>query len=658
MDYITCLDTVLINNGLLPNHIAHPGFGMYLLLSFSEKIAHCFSFVSAINLTELAASLNPLAPMAELTDFIRLHSPFLALGIALMLSMAIHLMFNLSRWYILLFLILLGSQESLTYHSSMVRTEFYSIFYWSAAVLTMALAAKTVRPARRCLLLLLTGLLLGLSFLTKVQALIYLFELLFLLVFAFSLFQEERKQHSQDAATTRAYLTLAVSLANVVAFILLAVASYSVSVPRGVPTWSTSFGITPMTVIFFLAFLLLLLSQIVLYVRKKTSSPIFRFSSFFSFIAAGFLLTFTLHFLLYSDADLSLQYMLLDFKMVFLRDSKFFRLETLHTCISNFLLYVSYNPVLFIVIVALNLFLVIGRRFGFVKITKGRLALCLLITSLAFINIFIATRFILRDILWKEVLLDFLILFYFAFLVSRTARYRLLLVGLLIALLLANCAHAINIPARIDANCNHYGWRQDKWLTEGFGGNHRLYRRLMLEKYDNITAQVALANTPDYRQTGKIAAFVFKNQTITLRNVGIVFPGFPAWSSDLGYRLIDVPNALRGAILVDNSSVARKKTGFFKEEYVREHSEYADKFKKSSSDKISILTRNDLKIFLFVHPDDVSSLMSKQIASTDYKIVLRDSKRSVELQGLEITNYCEVPLDKITKKFFFVILKI
>ncbi len=658
MDYITCLDTVLIQSELLPDHISHTGFGMYLLLSFSEKIAHCFSAVSAINLTELAASLNPLAPMAELTDFIRLHSPFLTLSITLMLTMAIYLMFNLSRWYILLFLLILGSQESLTYHSSMVRTEFYSIFYWSGAVLTMALAAKTVSPARKYLMLLLTGLLLGLSFLTKAQALIYLVELLFLLVFAFSLFQEDCKQHSQDAASAQAYLILAVSLANIIAFIILAAASLSVSVPQGIPTWSAGFGITPMTVIFFLAFLLLLLSQIILSVRKKTSTPIFRFSGFFSFIAAGFLLTFALHFLLYSDAGLSLQYMLLDFKMVFLRDSKFFQPKTLHACFSNFLLYVSYNPVLFIVIVALNLFLVIGRRFGFVKITKGRAALCLLITSLAFINIFIATRFILRDILWKEVLLDFLILLYFTFLISRTARYRLLLVGLLVALLLANCAHAFNTHTRIDANYNHYGWRQDKWLTEGFGGNHRLYRRLMLEKYNNITAQVAMVNAPDYRHIRKMAAFVFKNQTITLRNIGIVFPGFPAWSSDLGYRLIEVPNALRGAILVDNSSVARKKTGFFKEEYVIEHSEHADKFKKSSSDKISILTRSDLKIFLFVHPEDVSSLMSEQIVGTDYKIVLRIAGQTVEMQGLEITNYCEVPLDKITKKFFFVIQKI
>jgi hypothetical protein len=67
------------------------------------------------------------------------------------------------------------------------------------------------------------------------------------------------------------------------------------------------------------------------------------------------------------------------------------------------------------------------------------------------------------------------------------------------------------------------------------------------------------------------------------------------------------------------------------------------------------MTRSDLKVLLFVSPDDVPRLLSKQIVRTPYKIVLRNAVSSLELHGLEITNYCEVPLDKITQKFFFVI---
>ena len=47
--------------------------------------------------------------------------------------------------------------------------------------------------------------------------------------------------------------------------------------------------------------------------------------------------------------------MLLDFKMVFLRESEIFNLKDLPTYISNFLSYLRYNPTLFVVNLALNL---------------------------------------------------------------------------------------------------------------------------------------------------------------------------------------------------------------------------------------------------------------------------------------------------------------
>jgi hypothetical protein len=601
--------------------------------------------------------------MAELTDFVRLHTPFLVVSIVVLLSIALYLISGMSRWYLLCFIVFLGTQESLIYHSAIVRTELYSLFYWSGAVLTMVIAAKTTSPVRRSLSLLLTGLLLGLSFLTKVQALIYLVELTVLLLLVFSVLKNHRKQHSQDIVPSRVYLILAVSLANVIAFLLLAIAAYRTPVPRGIPTWATGFGVTPITVLFFLALLSLFLCQLFLYLRKSSSTAIFRFSGFFSLIAAGFLLTFALHFLLYSNPSLSLNHMLIDFKMLFLRHSEVFHFKDLPVYISNFLSYLSYNPTLFVVNLALNLLLVLGYRFGFVRITKGQLALCLIITVLAYANILIATRLILRDILWKEVLLNFLNLLYFAVLVSRAARYRLVLArvggGLLILLLVVNCIHSRNMPDRIDANYNHYGWWQDKGLTAGFDGNQPKYGRIMREKYNRITAQVAKAKAVEHRQIRRTVDFIFKNQTVTHRNIGIVFTGFPAWTTDLAYKILEVPSTLRGAILVDNTSVPPEKTAFFNEQYIRQNSEYLDKFKKPSiPDKISVLTRRDLKIFLFVHPDDVSSLVTEQIVPTPYKIVLRNAKQSTELQGLEIKNYSEIPLEKITQKSFFVIQKI
>lgn len=367
MDHITALDTVLIQSGLRPDHICHPGFGMNLLLFFSEKIAHLFGVVSALDLEELAGSINPLAAMAELTTFVRLHSPFLSVGIAILLSMAMYLMSGMSRWYLLFFLVFLGMQESLAYHSSMVRTELYSVFYWSGAVLAMTMAAKATSPISRGISLLATGFLLGLSFLTKIQSLFYLAVVPILLLLAFSLLQDSPKQNRRNITRKGAFWILIVSLFNVTAFLILGIASYSISWPHNIPSWASTFRVTPIAVLFFLVLLSLLLCQLLLYLTNRLSLDIFRFSSFLSIVAAGFILSFASHFLLYLDAAVSLNYTLLNFKIMFLRVPKLLKIPEPSVYASNFLLHLRYNPMLLIVNIALNLLLVFGYLRKFVR---------------------------------------------------------------------------------------------------------------------------------------------------------------------------------------------------------------------------------------------------------------------------------------------------
>jgi len=369
MDLITVVDTILIQSDMLPDHIHCPGFGMYFLLTFSEKIAHLFGVVSVLELEHLASSLNPLTAMAELTEFVRLHSPFMAVAIALLLSLTIHRMFGMSAAFFGLFLAVLGMQESLTYHSSMVRVEFYSVFYWSVAVLTMAMAVKSTDKAQRWGMLLVTGLLLGLCFQTKVQSLCYLLVLLPLFVILFT-FQEHHRQNRWNIARRSAYCLLVVSTVNVVAFLALAVASYMTDLPDKTSGWTpTSLGFTPLAKLLSLALLSLFLCQLFLCLTNRVSSNIFAYSSFFSVLALGFILSFTFHFLLYFDAALSLNYTLYDFKMMFLRNAKFFQFKDFSVYMSNFLSYLYYNPVLFVVHIALILVLILGRCLRFIRLT-------------------------------------------------------------------------------------------------------------------------------------------------------------------------------------------------------------------------------------------------------------------------------------------------
>ena len=735
MDHLSTIDTVLIQSGLLPDHMHHTSFGMYLALFFSQKIGALLGAVSILNLDDIAGALNPLGAIAELTDYFRLHSPFLAICIAVMLSLSLYVMFGMSRWYFLLFLTIIATQESLTFHSSMIRTEFYSVFYWSGALLAMGFAVKARSTAGQLGAFLSTGVLSGLSFLTKVQSLFYVASIPLLIFVLFS-FSNSTEHHEADTAAPnrndvycllaasliniivfsylhfetytgsglsllakfkglfflasaplpfiillyiirnftyqddamvitrkRAYFMLGASLVNIFIFSLLSIFSYMVAIPWGIMIWAAGFSFTRMTVFFFSGLLVLILYQLSLILSNKYSSGAFRSCFILSIIAAGFLLSFGLHFFVYSDVSVSLNYLFVDFKMLFLRKVKFLELNPIYVYWSDFLKYSYYNPTLLLVNILLNILLICGYYFKFLRIHKRILTICLIVTFFSFLNIIIGTRFILRDILWKETLVNFLSLFYFSLIVSRAVRHRLVLTwigsAMLVLLLLTNCIHSYKMPDRIDADVNHYGWMRDKWFSAVYSGNQPKYTDIMHKKYNRASSKIAKNKAAHHREIRRIVDFVFKNQNITHRNIGIAFTGFSAWTEDPNYKINQLPAQLVGSILVDNGQIPTFAKTSFKPQYVRGHSQYLDKMISIQSDKtVSVLTRNDLKIFLFATEADAAGLLNNEMVQSDYKISLQKKEQIIELHGLELKNYCQVPLEKIKGKFFFVIRQI
>lgn len=212
------------------------------------------------------------------------------------------------------------------------------------------------------------------------------------------------------------------------------------------------------------------------------------------------------------------------------------------------------------------------------------------------------------------------------------------------------------MPERIDADLHDYGWRQDSWFENVYYGNMLKYKQIMEKKYNKATKNVAMDTAINHKRIRRVVNFVFKNESITHKNIGIMFEGFPAWVTDLGWKIAEVPSALRYAILVDNSSIKTKRNTYFVEEEIRKKAGYIDKIKKVSSDKkIVVLTRPDLEIFLFVHTDDIPNIICEEIAQAPYRIVLQKEGQTKVLQGLEIKNYSEILLDKIRQKFFFVV---
>src|SRR5215213_10476659 len=67
MDHSAALDLLLINNGLLPDHINHTGLGMYLLTRLTSLVSWSIGTLSTLRFDNVAAALNPLLPIAEFT---------------------------------------------------------------------------------------------------------------------------------------------------------------------------------------------------------------------------------------------------------------------------------------------------------------------------------------------------------------------------------------------------------------------------------------------------------------------------------------------------------------------------------------------------------------------------------------------------------------
>ncbi|MFH2046122.1 MAG: hypothetical protein ABIK92_13350 [Pseudomonadota bacterium] len=658
MDHVTSLDVILIQSSLLPDHICHPGFGMYFPLVFSTKIASFFNIISIINLEELAASINPIGGYAELTDYIRAHSPFIAVGIVIILTSTLCFLLNLPGWFALLIALSIGTQESLVYHSSMIRTDFYSVFWWAASL--PMLTAQTHTMKAKSIFLFIGGILLGLSFLAKVQSLFLIPLAIIICIFGYS-FSQYKNKFSVEISRHTAIIITSISLAGFLIFIFFISAANLVIIPPGVPTWAKVFGITPIVFLFGTVLFLLFVYQLFFTVTGKFISKYFLLSSFITIIAAGFLASFFLHFAIYPELGISFKYLLLDFKMMFLRDSKLMELKHISIYFNDFISYILYNPVPFVVNFILLATLAISYRFKLINLSSNQLLLCFLATAIVFTNMFVATRFIIRDILWKEIPLNFLNLLFLAIILTRAMRYEKAVKwigsGLIILFLITNCIHSAKMPSRIAANYNHYGWDKTQFFNGTYGGNHRLYTKLIRNRYTPNTAMFAATKAVNHNLIKNTLKFVFQNQIITHQNIGIVLEGMSVYTTNLNYKIIQAPAPLRGAIIFDSANAKIVKNHFLKQKYVLRHSEYLDKLTSGSDKSISVLPRTDLNIFLFVKPKSIPSLLSKYITESSYSITLQKNGQSFNYKGLEIINYCEIALENLGKNYFFVIQK-
>lgn len=666
MDFVVTLDSILIQSGLLPDHLNHTAFGMNLLLAFSEKIARAWDALSVLTLEDLSSSLNPVAGVAELTDFIRSHSPFVAVGITLALWGAICLLLRPGRLWSLLLLLMLGTQESLVYHSAMVRTEFYAVLFWSGAVLALALALRSAER-HASVHVFLAGILMGLAFLTKLQILFYVAALpVFLLFGLFSARSEPAGPAADpDRSRRRALLAVGAGLFNAMFFPLLLLAAARATLPEGVGVFSydaKDLDLAPYAVLLLVLLWGLFAAQCVLLRRSRTGSAAFGFLGWLAWMTVGFHFAFLLHFLVFADPGRSLDYLLYDAKMLFFRGS-YLEPTGLGEYLSNLKALFLYNPVV-IVSHAASLLLLVAGRFGkFISVTRRELAAAGLLSAAALVALLLGTRWVLRDVLFLEILLNTLTLIYLTVAALRSKRWsgwvRAGTGAALLLLVAANLHHGASMPIRIDANYNLYGWWEGRWLTNVYRANHVLYRDVMQRRYAQADATAVMAARRQARQHHEVrrtASFVFKNQATTLRNVGLLWEGLPVWVSEPEWVLQRIPEELRGAIVVDSASVEPRRRHALDPATVTTHSENMDKLTEASPRHLVILKRRDLRIFLFAPAQTLRRLEGTGLVRGPSRpLTVRSGVRTLELGGVEIVRYAELPLETLGNRFFFVI---
>jgi hypothetical protein len=280
MDLITAVDLLRLGSGLIPQHINHTGFGMYLPLHAAWEL----SPLVIMDLGSWLATSVPLYPLADIISWLRLLTTFA--GTVLVMA-------TWSAMPRLALVALLVTLPSLWLTPLLVvRTELWAVMWYALAFATIAHARSTRAVCAGFFLA-------GLGFITKYQGL-FLHAGLVLLVF-------QRFPPAQWPRLPRR----APALAVLGVFFLLGFCSFLSYVPNQFATFSKATAPN----VFFLTGLAILCLPLL-------RTPWARFGGPAWWAVAGVMAVFPLHFFMGLDFSVAWEYLVFDWRMLFVRISK------------------------------------------------------------------------------------------------------------------------------------------------------------------------------------------------------------------------------------------------------------------------------------------------------------------------------------------------
>lgn len=594
MDLAITVDSLLLGSGRLPDNLGHPGFGMNLLLSRSQALAHAAGWLSTVSVDDLPQALNPLLPAMEVTRFNRAHSPYVAMAVVAFLWAGLSLGLRWPPWLACVGLLALSSAPGLVYQAMGVRSELYALFYWSLGMLGVSLAGRA-RDNRGVLLWSgAAGFALGLSFLTKVQVIIYLLGAGLYLYYLLWIRRNPPEVYPQR-------LGVALNASALVILLGSLWGAWVAQPPKGKATFASAFGLTPPA----LALFGLLATLLIIGWRTRQQQRLLVPTSA---LLLGFVLSPAAHFLVFRNLSMSWLYMALDLKIVYLRpdyyggkgfQNLFAYLGRLSTVASN-------EPALIGGMVVL-----LSTAIWLHRNDKSTSSLLLSLGGTALLAIAVGTREKELDWAWVELFPTAVLLLSASILAKSRKPAFGWMAGILVLLLaISNLSLASTMARRYRDSQAAYGYRPWRFSRAVFAASFPLYTGPFDRRYEK-------AGWPAFRasveQMERLPEILMMADAITgaanpLR-LGPAAVGLPVWSAEPQWLIHSVTSTLADALVVDPSL---------------------------HSDDLQLGIRLDLASFLMVDEAHYTKLVGSPPPLQGERLELRDSSATLVLYPISI----------------------
>lgn len=661
MDLVATAESLNINSGKPPHILIHAGYGMYAVHALTHRLASFIGLVSVLTLSELDSALHPIAAIAELTDFFRLHSPLAVLLTVLALWSALVLLFRLPWPYDLGLLIAIGTLDSLAVQALLIRVELYSVCFWSIAILCTVLWLRIKKQEASWGVLFLIGLFLGMSLLTKYQS-IFNIAMVFTLMPLLFVVNPPALEYLSRPVSSRQHkimdgLSIVILFSSIVPFFFALQQPMKAIIGTYNPESPSVVGVAFLAIVGSCT-----LAHLALRVLRRGDALPLRILFSLDLVLAGAICALLSPLALYSDISTGWELVIRNTQATFCVQA-----QPVPTSIGdgfvNLAQLVTSRPAAFAVYLVSVLVLLTGILSRAFRVSRMYALPPLFTTAIVTLGAMFAIRPTSRDLIWIDTMFLFPTFVYLGVITRLWQPSKwipsLLTASVLVVVLWANAIHHPRLRPHIAEALSSYGWAPTQFHGNLFTSPE--YKTIIASAYPKESIAIASYRARRYRIDKRIASSVFQNLHVGLDSMSFVEVGRPVWKKDHGWRIQSHSRSLTDCLVVDTSSQTPSNKYFFGEkrtdfklDRIIEAPEHAG--------SLSIICRRDLDVFIFLESDDYQRLKGahRGLVETERSqrpkvITVHDGTRERRLVGLPVKFYAIVPTAEIAHPYFFVI---